>query len=212
MLRLFLIILVDFILRTLLWGENWNTVNSVSDTAIKPILLEDFEKKTDWIASCVYSDGIAGNSVNDVYPVIKFMEGGPEDVKDKPGNQKTILGIKITCKNMGEYWIRISPKKPVFIKNFIRSVSFWILSRNYLHKIVPVFLDKNGQSLTEYFTPEKMNWMDWKQLTYQLSMETHDGLFFNGFRIFLDPLQTITDSYLYIDSITAEIEEIRGEK
>ncbi|MGA2141584.1 MAG: flagellar filament outer layer protein FlaA [Brevinematales bacterium] len=168
---------------------------------VQTLLIEDFEEAGEWSAFMPRDFGIA---------TAMRREGGPKDlVSDK---NKYVLGIKVEFMKRDWSWVSIIPARPIKIKGITKTVSIWVVGRNFKHTLFLVL--KDYLENTKFLRADKMIWVGWKQVNinipdtidqenYKVSEER--GITFIGFRIEFDPDDQLgRPFYTYFDYMTAD--------
>ncbi len=174
---------------------------SVSTELVQTVLLEDFEKAGEWSAFIPRDYGIA---------VAMRREGSPKELESD--KNRYVLGVKVDFMKRDWSWVSIVPAKPIKIKGITKTLSVWIVGRNYKHTLVVVLQDYLDR--IKYLRSERMIWVGWKQVNINIpdTIEqenfkiTEDrGITFLGFRIEFEPDDMMgRPFYTYFDYLTAD--------
>jgi hypothetical protein len=173
----------------------------VATELVQTLLVDDFETAGEWSAFIPRDYGIA---------MAIRRDGAPKDLlSDK---NKYVLGIKVDFMRRDWSWVSINPAKPIKIKGITKTLSIWVVGRNYKHTLIVVlkdYLDK-----IKYLRSEKMIWVGWKKVNINIpdTIEqenykiTEDrGITFMGFRVEFDPDDMLgRPFYTYFDYLTAD--------
>ncbi len=174
---------------------------TVANELVQTVLVEDFETAGEWSAFIPRDYGIA---------MAMRREGSPKDLaSDK---NKYVLGIKVDFMKRDWSWVSIVPAKPIKIKGITKTLSIWVVGRNYKHTLSVVLKDYLDRE--KYVKSERLIWVGWKQVNINIpdTIEqenykiTEDrGLTFLGFRIDFDPDDMLgRPFYTYFDYFTAD--------
>ncbi len=152
------------------------------------------------------------------YVTIRRFEGSPIEKEPIEGevssnieeSDKYVLGTKVEFIKRGDNILTIFPVKPLPIEGITKSISVWVVGRNYNHVLKAIIYDYFGQK--RYITIGKLNFMGWKQLTAIIpptiiQEEYHftslRGIKFIGFRIEFDMMESFGTYYIYFDGMRA---------
>jgi hypothetical protein len=173
------------------------------------ISVTKFEDAAFWLSTMPLDMGLAVN---------RRFEGSPaekqpleeEAVSKIQEQDRFVLGAKVNFFRRGVNYVSIVPVKPLPIAGITKTLSVWVVGRNYNHILKAVILDYFGQQ--RIITLGKLNFMGWKQLTvavppsiiqdeYHFSSER--GIKFVGFRIEFDMMESFGSYYIYFDDLRA---------
>lgn len=184
--------------------------NIGADTAqqkLKEISVSKFEDAGFWKAMISMDQGIA---------TARRLEGGPSAKKPIPDEEaigiteddKYVLGVKTEFFRRGDASISIHPVRPIGIAGIVKTLSVWVVGRNYNHTLKVIFQDFGGQSFE--LTVGKLNFAGWKQLVVAIPptvqqrdfhFSTLTGIKFLGFRIECELSETYGSFYIYLDDM-----------
>jgi hypothetical protein len=182
------------------------------DTAqqkLKEISLSKFEDAGFWRVSMSQDQGIVSS---------RRMEGAPAAKKPIPDEaaigmkeeDKYLLGVKTEFFRRGNAVISIKPSRPIGIAGIVKTLSVWVVGRNYNHVLKVMLEDFSGRPIE--LTVGKLNFSGWKQMVVAVppNMEqqnahysTQTGLKFKGFVIDCELSETYGNYYLYLDDLRA---------
>lgn len=178
-----------------------NSDKKVATELVQTLLVDDFETAGEWSAFIPRDYGVA---------VAMRREGGPRDlVSDK---NRYVLGIKVEFMKRDWSWCSITPAKAIKIKGLTKTISIWLVGRNYKHNLNLVLKDYLDRM--KYIKSERMIWVGWKQVNinipdtieqenYKISEDR--GVTFLGFRVEFDPDDMLgRPFYTYMDYLTAD--------
>ncbi len=173
----------------------------VATELVQTLLVDDFEEAGEWAAYMPRDYGVA---------IAMRREGGPKDlVSDK---NKYVLGIKVEFMKRDWSWVSITPARPIKIKGITKTISLWVVGRNFKHTLFLVLKDYLDN--VKFLKAEKLIWVGWKQVNINIP-DTIDqenykitedrGITFLGFRIEFDPDDLLGRPYFtYFDYLTAD--------
>jgi hypothetical protein len=181
---------------------------------LKEISVDKFEHDGFWHSTMSGDEG---------YTVSRLFAGGPagkevipdEDGMDIPDNY--VLGTKVDFLRRGYSSFTIRSLRPIPIEGITKTVSVWVIGRNFNHELKLLIQDYFGRHYEIYVG--KLNFQGWKKLTVAIPPQSMDGktgvvqrsyhynnqmgLKIIGFRIDCDPLETYGSYYVYFDDLRA---------
>lgn len=146
------------------------------------------------------------------------FEGGPNDKAPLPEEEaigiatpdEFVLGVKASFFRRGNSEIYIQPIRPLQVPGITKTISVWVVGRNFNHRLSVVVGDYFGNvNLLQMGT---LNFSGWKQLTVavpptlvQRDFNYNDrmGLQILGFMIEPDLMETYGTYYVYFDGLRA---------
>lgn len=149
---------------------------------------------------------------------LRQFPGGPMDkepIKDESTlsitvHDKNVLGAKVDFFRRGPHELVLSPVKPIQIEGLAKTMSLWVVGRNYNHVLKIIISDYFGHK--KELTVGKLNFMGWKKLTVAippaiLQDEYHysgrSGIQFHGIKLEFDMMETYGEYYVYFDDLRA---------
>ncbi|HUI71783.1 MAG TPA: flagellar filament outer layer protein FlaA [Spirochaetia bacterium] len=176
---------------------------------LEEVSVSRFEDSALWGASIPLDMGIIA---------WKRLEGGPAGKKPieqevKLGikeEDKYVLGVRVSFFHRGESFFTVFPANPLPIPGIVKTVSVWVVGRNYNHILKLLFTDSKGRA--QEVTMGSLNFVGWKQLTVAIpptvvQQDYHygaaSGIAITGFRIETDSLDTYGTYYIYFDDLRA---------
>ena len=161
---------------------------------LKEVSVSKFEDASFWSAAMPLDMGLI---------TLRRLEGIPREAKPiedeaKLGikeQNKFVLGAKVYFFKRGSTYLTISPVNPLPIEGITKTISVWVVGRNYNHVLKILLEDYFGRRME--LTLGKLNFMGWKKLTVAVSpdivqSEYHftykSGLKVLGFKLEGDPL------------------------
>jgi len=125
-----------------------------------------------------------------------------------PGNQ--VLGVKVDFYKRGMNQFHIYPMRPLPIEGICKTVSVWVVGRNFNHTLKMLISDYFGR--IQEITVGKLNFTGWKKMTVAIppsitQTDYHyadrNGIKFLGFRVDCDLLESRGRYYIYFDDLSA---------
>lgn len=191
------------------------------DTAqqkLKEVSVNKFEDAGFWNTYISADDGIATTRQFVGGPAAKAEEEIPEEryigIDPKVADQY-IVGSRIDFFRRGFHEIFILPTRPVPIEGIAKTISVWIVGRNYNHTLKVMVQDFFGHKFE--LTMGKLNFQGWKKMTVaippqgvdglsgivqrNLHYATKPGLKIIGFKIECDPMEAFGSYYVYFDDL-----------
>jgi hypothetical protein len=183
---------------------------------LKEVGVTKFEDSAFWFAAMPLDMGIV---------TVKRLAGTPAEKKPiedeaKLGikeEDKYVLGVKVNFFRRGESSFSVHPMNPIAVEGVTKTISVWVVGRNYNHVLKVLFLDYFGNQ--QEITVGKLNFIGWKKLTVAIppsitQTEYHytykNGIKLTGFRVECDQLEAYGTYYLYLDDMRA-VTDLFGE-
>ncbi len=148
---------------------------------------------------------------------LRRFEGGPAAKKPIEGEKgltvqpdKYVLGGKVVFFKRAANEAFFFPVRPLPIEGITKTISVWVVGRNYNHVLKAVIADYFNQR--REITLGKLNFMGWKQLTaavpprivqdeYHFANER--GIKLLGFKLEFDMMESYGIYYIYFDDLRA---------
>ena len=183
---------------------------------LKEVSIEKLEDAAFWYAAMPLDMGVAQ---------AKRLAGGPlgkQPVPDEAAlgikeDDKYVLGVKVSFFRRGDSYFSIHPLSPIPIEGIVKTISIWVVGRNFNHTLKILIDDYKGQA--QELTVGTLNFIGWKKLTVAippsiLQTEYHytyrSGLRLTGLKIECDPLDAFGTYYVYFDDLRA-VTDLFGE-
>jgi hypothetical protein len=183
---------------------------------LKEVSVEKFEDAAYWYSAMSLDSGIAQ---------VKRLTGSPaakQPIADEASlgikeDDKYVLGLKVSFFHRGVAEFSVHPQHPIPIEGITKTISVWVVGRNFNHILKIQFLDYRGQQ--QELTVGTLNFIGWKKLTVAippsiLQTEFHytyrSGLRITGLKIETDPLDSYGSYYVYFDDLRA-VTDLFGE-
>ncbi len=193
------------------------------DTAqqkLKEVSVDKFEAAGFWNAYISADEG---------FIQARLFEGGPAGKANEPLADeryigidpkiadKQVLGVRTDFFRRGHNEIFIMAKRPIPIEGITKTISVWVVGRNYNHTLKIILQDFFGQRFE--LPLGKLNFQGWKKLSVAIPPQNPDGrtgivqrnYHYNnhlgikvlGFKIECDPMEAFGVYYVYFDDLRA---------
>ena len=182
------------------------------DTAeqlLNTITVSNFEDAAFWDAEMAGDQGLI---------TVRRLSGRPANKEELEAEQQFefdeqddfVLGVKVEFFRRGFNTFSVMPSQPLPIEGTAKTVSVWVVGRNFNHELMLLFTDYFGDQ--KELSLGKLSFIGWKRLTVAIppsivQSEYHyfdrPGIRFNGFRIDTDPLEAFGTYYVYFDGLRA---------
>jgi hypothetical protein len=181
---------------------------------LKEVSVEKFEKEGYWRSTMSPDNG---------YVTTRLFAGGPlgkEPIPDEEGldiPDDYVLGTRVDFLHRGYTSFTLYPIRPIPIEGITKTVSLWVVGRNYNHELYLLLEDFFGRPFELYV--DKLNFQGWKKLTVAIPPQAEDGfngivqrnyhynnqlgLKITGFRVNVDPWEAYGSYYVYLDDVRA---------
>jgi hypothetical protein len=181
---------------------------------LKEISIDKFEHDGYWYSTMSTDEG---------FTTSRLFSGAPKDkvpLEDEEGlniPDRYVLGTKVDFLRRGHSSITVFPIRPIPIEGITKTISVWVVGRNYNHELKLLLQDYFGRPFELYLG--KLNFQGWKKLTVAIPPQASDGIngivqrnyHYNnqlgvkitGFRIDCDPMEAYGTYYVYFDDLRA---------
>lgn len=181
---------------------------------LKEVSIDKFEAPGFWNSSMSTDEG---------YTMTRLFEGSPAGKAPIPDEQnlnlpdKFVLGTRVDYLRRGYSSFTIFPIRPIPIEGITKTISVWVVGRNYNHVLKIQLQDFFGRTYELYMG--KLNFQGWKKLTVAIPPQGADGksgivqrnyhytsnsgLKVIGFRVECDPIEAFGSYYIYLDDLRA---------
>ncbi len=183
---------------------------------LKEVSIDKFEDAAFWEASMPLDMGIVS---------AKRLGGSPAGKQPIPDESslgikeedKYVLGVKVSFFRRGDSFFVIHPATPLAVEGIVKTISVWVVGRNFNHTLKVIFEDYAGQQ--QQLSMGTLNFVGWKKLTVAIppsiqQAEFHyayrTGIRIRGFEVDTDPLDSYGVYYLYLDDLRA-VTDLFGE-
>ena len=180
---------------------------------LKEVSVDKFEHDGFWHSTMSSDEG---------YTTSRLFAGSPaakEPIPDEEGMDipdKYVLGTRVDYLRRGHSSFFIRPTRPIPIEGITKTVSVWVVGRNFNHELKLLLQDFFGKDYEIYMG--KLNFQGWKKLTVAIPPQTSGangvtqrsyhynnqmGIRITGFRIDCDIEETYGTYYIYFDDLRA---------
>lgn len=193
------------------------------DTAqqkLKEVSVDKFEAAGFWNAFMSADDGFIQGRLFEGSPAGKANEPIPDERYvgiDPKVADKYVFGARTEFFHRGVDEMYIMAKRPIPIEGITKTISVWVVGRNYNHKMKIILQDFFGN---RYELPlGTLNFQGWKKLSVAIPPQNPDGatgivqrnFHYNnhmgikilGFKIECDPMEAFGTYYVYLDDLRA---------
>lgn len=177
--------------------------------ALQEISISKFEDPGMWKVFMPVDQGIIES---------RRFAGAPAERKPIPqeqqlnvgGEDKYVLGVKVQFFRRGNTEIFIQPIRPLTVPGIAKTVSVWVVGRNFNHMLKLVVRDQFGN--VDVIDMGKLNFTGWRQLTCAIPPNIQQrnihypgrgGITILGFIIDPALLETYGTYYVYFDDLRA---------
>jgi hypothetical protein len=121
-----------------------------------------------------------------------------------------VLGVRVDFNKRGMNQFYVYPMRPLAIEGICKTLSVWVVGRNFKHVLKIMLSDYFGNYVELTFG--KLNFTGWKKLTLAVPPSitqtdyhytTRNGLKFLGFKIETDLEESFGRYYIYFDDLSA---------
>jgi hypothetical protein len=183
---------------------------------LEEISISKFEDAAFWYSAMPLDMGVSESKRLEGSPVGKTPLAG--DVKNGiKEDDKYVLGVKTGFFHRGASYFSIHPLNPLPVEGIVKTLSVWVVGRNFNHTLKILFDDYRGQA--QELTVGTLNFIGWKKMTVAippniLQTEYHytyrSGIRITGMKIECDPLESYGTYYVYFDDMRA-VTDLFGE-
>lgn len=183
---------------------------------LKEVSISKFEDAAFWETAMPLDMGVVSG---------KRLNGSPSGKQPIPDEaslgikeeDKYVLGVKVSFFHRGDAFFAIHPATPLAVEGIVKTISVWVVGRNFNHTLKVLLEDYAGQA--KQLTIGTLNFVGWKKLTVAVppniqQSEFHygykTGLKITGFEVDTDPLDSYGVYYLYLDDLRA-VTDLFGE-
>jgi hypothetical protein len=176
---------------------------------LQEVSISKFEDSGFWQVYMPIDQGIVESRRFEGGPLLK--EPLPEEVDlgiDEPDDY--VLGVKAAFFRRGDAQIYVQPLRPLQVPGITKTISVWVVGRNFNHQLSVVVADYFGN--VNVLPMGTLNFTGWKQMTVAVppSLVQQDyhytdrmGLQILGFLIEPDMLEAYGTYYIYFDDLRA---------
>jgi len=179
---------------------------------LKEVSVEKFENEGTWTAGMSADEGIIKGRLFDGSPAGKkpiAAESGKNIPDDK------VFGVRVDYFRRGYNSFTMTAVKPLPVEGIAKTVSLWVVGRNYNHTLKLLLEDYWGNQFELYVG--KLNHSGWKLMTVAIPPQNPDGkagiiqkdyhystkmgLKIVGLKVECDPENAYGSYYIYIDDL-----------
>jgi hypothetical protein len=181
---------------------------------LKEVAVDKFEHDGYWRSTMSPDTG---------FVTTRLFLGGPADKEPLPEEEglnipdRYVLGSRVDFIHRGHTSFTLYPIRPIPIEGITKTVSVWVVGRNYNHELKLLLQDFFGRPFELYIG--KLNFQGWKKLTVAIPPQAEDGrngivqrnyhynnqlgIKITGFKIECDPMEAFGSYYIYFDDLRA---------
>jgi hypothetical protein len=185
----------------------------VAEQMIKSVTIDKMEDAGFWYAVMAQDQGLIRIQTRNGNPVEKEKkdEARLKEEEEKGGVGEYVLGVKVKFYRRQANVFMVKPVKPLPIPGTTKSISVWVVGRNYNHVLKIMISDYYGRP--REITVGKLNFSGWEKLTVAIppriiQSDYHfmekEGIKFLGFKIECDPNEAFGTYYVYFDDLSAK--------
>lgn len=177
--------------------------------ALQEVSISKFEDQGFWRVYMPIDQGVIES---------RRFEGGPNDKEALPEEEALgiatpddyVLGVKASFFRRGSAELYVQPNRPLQIPGITKTISMWVVGRNFNHRLNVVVADYFGN--VNILDMGKLNFSGWKRMTVavpptvvQRDFHYNDrmGLQILGFLIEPNLMETYGTYYVYFDDLRA---------
>jgi Flagellar filament outer layer protein Flaa. len=183
-----------------------------AEQKLKEISIDKFENEGTWTVSMSADEGIIQG---------RLFDGSPAGKKPIPAEEsmniadEKVYGVKVDYFHRGYNSFTITAVKPLPVEGITKTLSVWVVGRNYKHTIKVILEDYWGKQFELYMG--RLNHSGWKLMSVAIPPQNPDGksgiiqkdyhystrmgLKVVGFRIECDPEDAYGSYYIYLDDM-----------
>jgi hypothetical protein len=184
---------------------------------LREVSVSKFEDAGFWVAKMSPDAGLV---------TMRRFEGRPADKEPIEGEEEAgleipddyVLGLKVQFYARGYRQFSIEPIRPIPIEGITKTISVWVVGRNFNHTLKVLVSDFFGNY--QEITMGKLNFSGWQELTVaippQLKQSDYhftqkNGINILGFMVETDPAESYGSYYIYFDGLTAVTDLFQAE-
>jgi len=192
-------------------AENFDA--TTSQQLLKDITIDQFEDPGFWYGSIAADLGVIS-----LRRRVGFPAGRAELDKDRLADEakvnapigQYVLGVKVKFYKRSVMNFSIYPLRPLPVAGKCKTISVWMIGRNFNHKLKVMVEDFFGAR--HELTMEKLNFLGWKKLTVAVppTIKQSDfhysdamGIKIVGFKVYCDLEEAYGTFYMYFDDLSA---------
>ena len=183
-----------------------------AEQKLKEISVEKYESEGTWIVNMSADEGVIKGRLFDGSPA------GKKPIPEEEGMNipdSKVYGVRVDFFRRGYNSFSVSAVKPLPIEGIAKTVTVWVVGRNYKHTMKLILEDYWGNQFELYVG--KLNHSGWKKMTVAIPPANPDGrsgiiqkdyhygtrmgLKIVGFRVDCDPTDAYGSYYMYFDDL-----------
>jgi len=186
--------------------------NDSAEQKLKEISVDKFENEGTWLVAMSADEGIIQGRLFDGSPAGKkpIPEEEGKDISDDK-----VYGVKVEYFRRGYNSFTINAVKPLPVEGITKTVSIWVVGRNYRHTLKLLLEDYWGKQFELYMG--KLNHSGWKLMSVSIPPQhangkngiiqkdyhysTRMGLKIVGFKVECDPEDAYGSYFIYFDDM-----------
>lgn len=186
---------------------------STSSQELIDITVSQFEEAGYWYATMAGDMGVISIMRHQGEPLGKIeLDAERLASEEKIGAPKGqyVSGVKVRFYKRALTSFAVFPIRPIPIQGKCKTVSVWVVGRNFNHRLKLIIEDFFGRR--HELTMSKLNFLGWKKLTVAIPPTiiqadyhhtTAIGIKVVGFKIYCDLSETTGTFYIYFDDLSA---------
>ncbi len=185
-----------------------------AEQKLKEISVDKFENEGTWVAAMSADEGVIKG---------RLFNGSPNGKKPIPAEanmnlkDEMVYGVRVDFFRRGYNSFTLTATKPLPVEGIAKTVSVWVVGRNYNHTLKLLLQDYWGHNFELYVG--KLNHSGWKLMTVAIPPQNPDGksgiiqkdyhystrmgLKIVGFKVECDPTDAYGSYYIYLDDLRA---------
>jgi hypothetical protein len=197
---------------------NPNTIGvDAAQQRLREVSVSKFEDAGFWLAHMSPDQGIVtmrrfAGSPADKEPLEGEVEAGLEITDEY------VIGLKVQFYSRGYREFSIEPIRPIPIEGSTKTISVWVVGRNFNHTLKVIVSDFFGNY--QEITMGKLNFSGWQELTVAIPPQLRqsdyhfsqkNGISILGFKVETDPTESYGSYYIYFDGLRAVTDLFQAE-
>jgi len=190
------------------------------DTAqqfLREISVDRFEREGFWRSTMSSDTGITTSRLFLGSPAGKTIIPAEEGLNIQDIH---VLGTRVDFFRRGHTSFTVFPIRPIPIEGITKTVSVWVVGRNFNHTLVLLIEDFFGRQFE--LTMGNLNFQGWRRMTVAIPPQAEDGfsgivqrnfhhnhymgIRILGFRVDVDPMAARGSYYIYFDDLRAVVD------
>ncbi len=185
-----------------------------AELALKEVSVDKFESEGTWRSSISPDEGVIKSRLFNGSPA------GKQPIPEEEGldiPDEMVLGTRVDFYRRGHNSFSVTAVRPLPIEGIAKTVSVWVVGRNFNHTLKLLLKDYWGRDFELYMG--KLNHSGWKLMTVAIPPQNPDGkngiiqkdyhygnrlgLKIVGFRVDCDPEDAYGSYFIYFDDLRA---------